>query len=167
MTEAGTLEQIWVKRFKGGPMDPVDTAILVAGEGLENNADQRLKRQVTILEKEVWERVTREAGITVDPSARRANLLVSNISLSDSRHKILCIGSSRIKIHGETKPCRQMDEISPGLREIMWPDWAGGAYGEVLTGGPISLSDLVGWALQNETLDAENRRTPLKANQTG
>ncbi len=55
---SGTLERIWIKRMKGGPMDPRDRATLVAGRGLAGNANQGGKRQVTILSKEVWEQVT-------------------------------------------------------------------------------------------------------------
>jgi hypothetical protein len=49
MNETGKLEQIWIKRFKGGPMDRKNAARLHAGAGLEGNANQGGKRQVTIL----------------------------------------------------------------------------------------------------------------------
>jgi hypothetical protein len=38
-----------------------------------------------------------------------------------------------------------MDEALPGLREVMYPDWGGGAYGEVLDDGTVSLGDEVRW----------------------
>jgi hypothetical protein len=113
--------------------------------GKHLNANQGGKRQVTIIEKEIWEAVTTKLGAAVDPSARRANLMVSGIHLADSRRRILRIGNCRIRIYGETKPCEVMDEAWPGLRQAMYDNWAGGAFGEVLDDGEITVGDSVQW----------------------
>ncbi len=76
----GKLEVIWIKRFKFGPMDKKNCASLVAGRGLADNANQGGKRQVTLIEEEVWQQHMEKLGVSVDPSARRANLLVSGLS---------------------------------------------------------------------------------------
>ena len=145
MNNTGKLEAIWLKRMKRGPMDPVDQAQLIAGRGLVGNANQGGKRQVTIIEQDVWENLMAALGADLDPSARRANLMVSGLKLADSRHKILQIGSCRIRIYGETKPCEQMDEAFPGLQDAMRDKWYGGAFGEVLDDGNIIVGDLVAW----------------------
>ncbi|HMQ54691.1 MAG TPA: MOSC domain-containing protein [Anaerolineae bacterium] len=141
----GKLESIWLKRMKRGPMDPVLQAKLKANYGLVGNANQGGKRQVTLLEQEVWEMLMAAMGADLDPSARRANLWVSGLRLADSRHKILRIGDCRIRIYGETKPCERMDETWPGLQEAMRDKWAGGAFGEVLDDGQIAVGDRVEW----------------------
>lgn len=140
---AGTVEQIWIKRMKQGPMDEAAQVTANANSGLEGNADQRGKRQVTILEKENWLAAMAALNGDLDPSRRRANLLVSGISLKDSRLKTLKIGNTRIQIYGETKPCEQMDAALPGLKNTLNTEWRGGVYGVILNDGEIHQGDPV------------------------
>lgn len=141
----GRLEAIWIKRARSGPMDPVEQAILRAGAGLLSNANQGGKRQVTIISKEAWARVTERLGIELDPAVRRANLMVSGVDLKNSRGKILQIGNCRIHIRGETRPCERMDQAWMGLRAALQDNWGGGVFGEVLDDGEIAPGDTVQW----------------------
>lgn len=143
----GNVITIWLKRAKRGPMDKVDSAELIAGAGIRNNADLGGKRQVTIISLQRWHEMMAELGANIDPSARRANILVSDIDLSDSRGRILQIGACRLKINGETRPCERMDEAFDGLRQVMKTNWGGGAYAEVLDDGVIKTGDLVKWVV--------------------
>lgn len=146
-----TLDAIWVKRFKGGPMDAVPEARLDAGQGIAGNADRGGKRQVTLLEAEVWDDVMRALSADLPPSTRRANLVVRGLPLPRSMKalapagKVLCVGRARIRILGPTTPCEQMEAAFPGLEEALRPEWRGGVFGEVLTGGAIRAGDAVGW----------------------
>ncbi|MGH7503111.1 MAG: MOSC domain-containing protein [Longimicrobiales bacterium] len=139
----GTLEAIWIKRVRRGPMAPADRARLVAGRGIEGNANQGGHRQVTLIEREVWDDLTRGLGGDIDPAARRANLLVRGISLANSRGRTLRIGACRIKIRGETRPCELLDEVRPGLKAALSVSWGGGAFGQVLEDGEIRTGDPV------------------------
>lgn len=142
----GKLEAIWLKRVRRGRMDAVQTATLKANLGLVNNANQGGKRQVTIIEKEVWDMLTAEFGTQLDPAMRRANLMISGVSLLHSRHKVLQVGPCQIQIYGETTPCRTMDEAWTGLQAALRPDWGGGAFGVVLNDGRITVGNPVQWA---------------------
>jgi len=137
------LEAIWLKRARRGPMDPVAEAVLETGRGLIGNANQGGRRQVTIIEKEVWERLMAELGAALDPATRRANLMISGVSLLNVRGRILRIGACRIHLLGETKPCERMEEAQSGLRTAMYSDWGGGAFGAVLDDGEIRVGDVV------------------------
>lgn len=137
------LEAIWVKRVRRGPMDAAEHATLVAGRGIAGNANQRGRRQVTIIEREVWRSLVEPLGSDLDPAARRANLMVSGLPLAGSRGRILRVGSCRLRILGETKPCERMEEALAGLRDAMWPGWRGGAFAEVLEDGAIAVGDRV------------------------
>ena len=141
----GRLEAIWVKRAHRGPMDSVQEAELVDARGLAGSVDRSRRRQVTLIERETWDRVMAELGADVDPSARRANLLVSGVSLADTRGRILRIGDARVVIGGETTPCERMDEALPGLRAALRPQWGGGAFGQILKGATIRVGDTISW----------------------
>ncbi len=141
----GRLEAIWIKRERGEPMDPVSSARLVEGLGLEGNAHQGGRRQVTLLEREVWEGLMEALQSDSGPVTRRANLLLSGVALRDSTGQVLSVGGQRIRILGNTKPCRQMEEAAEGLRDLMSVEWRGGAFGEVLDTGTIKPGDPVLW----------------------
>lgn len=154
MPSPGRLEAIWIKRFRLGPMDAAERATLRAQRGLVGNADQGRRRQVTLMEQERWQALMEAVGATLPPAARRANLLLSGIELARSRQRVLCIGTCRIRILGETKPCERMDEAWPGLKHAMYDDWGGGAFGEVLDDGDIAVGDPVYWLEETEPTDS-------------
>jgi MOSC domain-containing protein YiiM len=140
-----TLEQIWIKRATGGPMDAVDRAVAETNSGLRGNANRRGRRQVTIISKERWDAICARLGTVIPPSTRRANLLISGLDLEKTRGRILRIGAVRLRINGETRPCWLMEEAHAGLQAAMQPHWGGGVFAEVIDGGEIAVGDEAAW----------------------
>jgi MOSC domain-containing protein YiiM len=126
-------------------MDEVTEATALAGQGLAGNADRSRRRQITIIEREVWDAIAKQLGEAIPPSSRRANLMVSGMGLENTRGRVLRIGAVRLAIGGETTPCERMDEAFPGLREALRPDWGGGVFAQVLDDGIIAVGDAVSW----------------------
>jgi MOSC domain-containing protein YiiM len=130
---------IWIKRAHRQPMKRVDQAELVAGRGLVGNADQGGWRQVTIIDEDAWRNATEELGVDVDPSARRANVMIRGLDLEGSRGRKLILGDCVINIRGENPPCRLMDQMQKFLK----PHWRAGIFGEIVEGGTIRAGDEV------------------------
>ena len=137
----GEIVSIWIKRAHRGPMDRVTEAELLAGRGVRGSADQGGRRQITIIAEESWDDAQEALGVGVDPSARRANVLLRGVDLQDSRGKLLRLGSCVVRVYGETRPCHLMDEAEQGLRDALKPNWRGGVFGEIVEGGTIRVGD--------------------------
>lgn len=153
------LLSIWSKRAHRGPMDPLTEVRLIPGKGLKPGVDRSRRRQVTIIERENWLRFEHELGYPLDPSRRRANLMVTGIELARTRGRVLRVGDVRLAIGGEVTPCERMEEAYPGLQALMRPDWRGGAFAQVLDDGVIRLGDSVSWDQAPETNKAEKAGT--------
>jgi len=137
----GRVEALWLKRAHRGVMDATEEARFVEEEGIEDDANRgRRKRQVTIIEEEVFERIAEELP-EVEPSMRRANVMVSGIRLGESRGRVLKLGDVRVRLHGETRPCERMDAQVDGLTAALEPDWNGGVYGVVMDDGVVRVGD--------------------------
>ena len=142
----GRIEALWLKRAHRGPMDPVQHVEFVVDQGLAGSVGRSRRRQVTLIEREVWEAHMATLGGDIDPGSRRANVMLSGISLPNIRGCVLRIGTTvRITIGGETTPCERMEEALPGLQDLMRTDWGGGAFAQVLAGGMVRVGDPVEW----------------------
>ncbi|HVE36437.1 MAG TPA: MOSC domain-containing protein [Gemmatimonadaceae bacterium] len=142
---SGRVEAMWLKRSHRGPMDAVREIHVTSATGIVGGVDRSRRRQITLIEQEVWERLMRELGGDADPSARRANLMLTGIRLANTRGRVLRVGEARLAIGGELTPCERMDEVLPGLRAAMRPDWRGGVFAQVLGDATIRVGDTAEW----------------------
>lgn len=141
----GVVEALWLKRARRGPMDACDSVEFVANQGMAGSADQGGRRQVTVIASEVFDALSQQLDTEVDPTMRRANVMVRGLALQGSRGRLLAIGSARLRVGGETRPCERMDEQLPGLTLALDPEWRGGIYGQVEVSGLVSVGDQVFW----------------------
>jgi len=139
----GEIVAIWVKRAHRGEMDAVEEAQLVAGRGITGNADQGGWRQVTIIDEKAWTDAQAELGKEVDPSRRRANVMIRGIDLEKSRGRKLRLGDCVIEIRGENPPCRRMGDMQQPLK----PHCRAGVFASIQEGGTIRVGDPVTYQL--------------------
>ncbi len=119
----------------------VSEALAVVGHGLDGDRARGETRQVTVLGLERWRDALAVAGVAAPPETRRANVVVEGIELSALVGRRLRLGDVVLEVLGETAPCKRMDELVPGLRAALEPEWRGGVHGRILVGGRMSVGD--------------------------
>ncbi len=106
------------------------------------------RRQVSLIEAKSWGAAIADLGLMDGTAlpwyARRANLLIEGLRLPREPGKVIAIGNAlRIEVTCECDPCSRMEEIVPGLKAALMPDWRGGVLGRVLDDGEIAIGDEV------------------------
>lgn len=106
------------------------------------------RRQISLIEAESWEAALADLKLPADQllpwHVRRAKLLVHGIRLPREAGKVIAIGKTlRIETTCECDPCSRMDQILPGLKLALMPDWRGGVLGRVISDGEIAVGDEV------------------------
>jgi len=129
------------------PMQTIDSVeiSLEAGVTGDHKGAKFKRRAVTILAIEDWHAALRELSddISLDWTARRANLLVEGLRLPRALGATLRIGSALLEVTYPTTPCGRMDEAREGLRKALHPEWRGGVTCKVLEGGRVAIGDAV------------------------
>jgi ribosomal protein S18 acetylase RimI-like enzyme len=142
-------------------MKETESLELSVARGIVGGADRSKRRQVTLLSDNAWDAAVADLGTDVDPSMRRANVLVQGLDLEKSRGSLIESNGVRLLVGGEVTPCDKMDKIIPGLRSAMKPHWRGGVFARVLNDGVIRAGDPV---VMRSAVDAEGfeiiRATP-------
>ncbi len=147
---AGLLQGIARHDRPRGPIETVSRVRVTEGEGVHGDLRGALrpgksgKRQITLMEAESWAAALADLKIDLPWHVRRANLLVSGLRLPREPGAIIRIGATlRIRVNCECDPCSRMDEIAPGLKAALLPDWRGGVCGKVISDGDIAIGDEV------------------------
>lgn len=150
---AGRLDGIARHDRPRGPIETVSRLRVTTAGGLHGDCRGAVRpggsgrRQVSLIEAESWAAAMAELGRDGDPLAwhvRRANLLVSGVRLPRAPGGVIAIGQGlRIEVTCECDPCSRMEEIAPGLKAALMPDWRGGVLGRVLSDGDIAVGDEV------------------------
>ncbi len=137
----GTIEAIAVRSCKDGPMKELRQAEAHADGGVDGDLQSALDRGITMLSADQWEQVTRELDRDLPWHTRRANVLVSGPGLERLIGQEILVGSVRVAVTGETKPCNLMERLCPGLRAALTPDCRGGVLGRITQSGTLAIGD--------------------------
>ena len=136
----GKLLGIANKKVSRAPMQIFDFAEINLKTGVQNDLRGTPgDRQVTVITREAWEDACKDLGADLPWTTRRVNLLIEGISLTQSIGSYLYIEDVILEITMESKPCSLMDEMSPGLREALIPEWRGGIRCKVIRGGEVKV----------------------------
>ncbi|MDH5473673.1 MAG: hypothetical protein OEY87_06620 [Gammaproteobacteria bacterium] len=112
-----------------------DHAVLTVDSGVAG--DSRGKpgpRQVTVLSLSAWNEACQELGVDLEWVNRRANLLVNDLPLYQSKGCYISLGNALLEITGETDPCARMEKVHHGLFNALAKNWRGGVTCRVLRG---------------------------------
>lgn len=139
----GELLGITYREDSRKPMLEIDACTVSEQTGVNGDyRGQPNKRQVTVLCEEKWRAACADLGEELHWTTRRANLLVRGVAIGpECIGKILKVGDMTLKVVMETDPCFRMDELRPGLKAALTPDWRGGACCTVLSTGDIAVGD--------------------------
>ena len=136
----GRLLAIYLRPAARLPVKSVGEVTAVAGKALPGDHAPAGKRGVTLLGIAAWRAACAEVDAELDPSVRRANLVLDGIDPGALLGRSLAIGDVVIDLLGELRPCELMDSGGkPGLCAALRPARRGGAYGTVRTGGLLQV----------------------------
>ncbi|HEY0720644.1 MAG TPA: MOSC domain-containing protein [Gammaproteobacteria bacterium] len=146
-----TLLGIAIKRRKYAPMELLPQVQLTPEAGLAGDyRGAPGKRQVTLLSLVDWQRTCGELGVDLSWQERRANLLVDELPLFETRGALITLGGAVLEVTGETDPCERMEAVQPGLFNALASAWRGGVTCRVREGGLLTLGMNVSIALRPE-----------------
>jgi MOSC domain-containing protein YiiM len=148
---AGVLEHIHIAATAGVPVRAVEAVRAIAGVGLEGDRyaygrghyqDDRVSRDLTLVEAENVEEVAREHGIELAPGETRRNLTTRGISLNELVGRRFCVGEVLCQGTRLCEPCQYLGDLTgkPLLRPFIH---RGGLRADILRDGVIYIGDPV------------------------
>jgi len=151
---AGKLLAIAIAREAKGPMELVESAELVEGEGIRGDrygagvgAAQFLGRrkpenEVTLIASEAIEAANDEFNYTIEHLDTRRNLLTSGVPLNELIGKTFCIGEVVLKGLERCEPCGYLERRTfVGIREAL--KGRGGLRCCVVKGGVVRVGSAI------------------------
>ena len=144
---------IHVAHDAGAPPTAVDSVRAIAGKGLEGDRyyhrigtfskTQRPARQVTLVESEALEALTRDYRIELSAGATRRNITTQGVALNHLVGRTFRVGSATLRGIQLCEPCGHMEKLAgqAGIRRGLVH--RGGLNAEIVTDGMIRLGDSI------------------------
>ncbi len=147
----GVVEAIHIATAAGVPVRAADAVHAIAGVGLEGDRyaygrghyqDDRVSRDLTLVEAEALEALAREHGIELAVGETRRNLTTRGISLNDLLGRRFWVGDVLCQGTRLCEPCQYLADLTgkPLLRPLVH---RGGLRADILRGGVIRQGDCV------------------------
>jgi MOSC domain-containing protein YiiM len=146
----GTLLSIHITPAKSQPMQRLDTARLIEGQGIEGDryalgtGTYSIKpgedRQVTLIEREMLDRVAADDGHEITVDEHRRNLTVEGAPLQHLVGHRFRVGETVLEGVRINQPCKYLNLMLK--RDVYMPLWnRSGLNAKVITGGMIRPGD--------------------------
>lgn len=147
----GQVAGIYVGGEARGPLAAVDEVHAEAGRGLEG--DRYWKRQgtfwkptadreVTLIESEVLESLSAEAGMTIEGHDARRNLVTRGVRLNALVNHRFRVGEATLVGIRLCEPCGHLEQLT-GRRLRTFLAGRGGLRAGIVTGGVIRVGDRI------------------------
>jgi MOSC domain-containing protein YiiM len=149
---SGVVDGLYRARASGEPMEALEQALLLQGEGVEGDryssgegrfsAPGRSGQAVTLIEAEAIEALREEHGIVLGPGDARRNVVTRGINLNLLLGERFRLGAAECLGQRLAEPCSWLQQQTPSgtLRGLVH---RGGLRADVVAGGPVRPGDAV------------------------
>ncbi len=145
------MEHVHIAATAGGAMRAVDQAAAIAGSGLAGDRYARregywrntgVSRDLTLIEAEALEDVSRLLGVRLAPGETRRNVTTRGVRLNELVDRFFLVGDVLCRGTRLCEPCRHLEEITGKalLRPLVR---RGGLRADVVSSGAIRVGDPV------------------------
>lgn len=147
MSDRVEVSGLAIKREKQRPLELANEVRITILGGIDGDCrgqgGSHRARQITLLSLDQWNTACDQVGISFPWHLRRANICLDFMafSASDLGRRVRLGHEVILEITGETEPCKRMDQIYPGLKAALTPDWRGGVTCRVIRSGFVRLGN--------------------------
>jgi len=149
---SGHLTHIHIAEQGGAAMQPLSSAKLIAGVGIEGDRyatgqgyysnTPRADRQVTLIEIETLEALARDHGIELPPNETRRNLTTRDVALNHLVGRRFRVGGVLLLGARLNVPCKYLEQVTgkPVYAPLINRS---GLNCEIIEGGMVRIGDVV------------------------
>jgi MOSC domain-containing protein YiiM len=147
----GEVLRINISAGRGLPMESLTEALLVEGKGIEGDRYAKEsgprsggndpERQVTLIESEACEAVSRETGVTFTPEQSRRNIVTRDVPLNHLVGREFSVGEVVLRGVRLNEPCSYLAKITEGQSKAL--AHRGGLRAEIVRGGVVRPGDTI------------------------
>ena len=134
-----TVTHIFLRSAKRQEVVGVQSAVAIAGQGIEGDHSQGGQRQVTMMSLEAFESAAQSLGQDLSPGVRRANIVITGLDVYATISKTIEIGQVVIDVKDYNPPCGEMDRACRGLKIALDVDHRAGVFGVFKNSGEITV----------------------------